>query len=183
MAKSRNSNKSKSLSRQAWKKLKKNKIAVFGMVIISASIVVAILGPLIQPDDTPDANEMALQLTTKKPGFTVKTLRVAKNREEINSNIFKKIIFGEERPYREIPIYDYWFEGENIVVESFTGLEVNNGIEARYNLADVVYSINFNNLFKRTPDGYLEFYDFKGNRIGRSIEDLIAEIEKNHVVS
>ena len=183
MAKSRNSNKSKSLSRQAWKKLKKNKIAVFGIVIISASIIVAVLGPLIQPDDTPDANEMALQLTTKKPGFTVKTLRVAKNREEINSNIFKKIVFGEERPYREIPIYDYWFEGENIVVESFTGLEVNNGIEARYNMADVVYSINFNNLFKRTPDGYLEFYDFKGNRIGRSIEDLIAEIEKNHVVS
>ena len=183
MAKSRNSNKSKSLSRQAWKKLKKNKIAVFGMVIISASIVVAILGPLIQPDDTPDANEMALQLTTKKPGFTVKTLRVAKNQEEIHSNIFKKIVFGEERPFREIPIYDYWFEGENIVVESFTGLEVNNGIEARYNLADVVYSINFNNLFKRTPDGYLEFYDFKGNRIGRSIDDLIEEIEKNHVVS
>ena len=87
MAKSRNSNKSKSLSRQAWKKLKKNKIAVFGMVIISASFVVAILGPLIQPDDTPDANEMALQLTTKKPGFTVKTLRVTKNQEEINSQI------------------------------------------------------------------------------------------------
>jgi len=183
MPKSRNSNKSKSLSRQAWKKLKKNKIAMFGIAIISASIVVAILGPLIQPDDTPDANEMALQLTTKKPGFTVKTLRVTKNREEINSNIFKKIVYGEERPYREIPIYDYWFEGENIVVESFTGLEVNNGIEARYNLADVVYSINFNNLFKRTPDGYLEFYDFEGNRIGRSIEDLIEEIEKNHVVS
>ena len=183
MAKSRNSNKSKSLSRQAWKKLKKNKIAVFGMAIISASFVVAVLGPLIQPDDTPDANEMALQLTTKKPGFTVKTLRVAKNQEEIHSNIFKKIVFGEERPYREIPIYDYWFEGENIVVESFTGLEVNNGIEARYNLADVVYSINFNNLFKRTPDGYLEFYDFEGNRIGRSIDDLIEEIEKNHVVS
>jgi peptide/nickel transport system permease protein len=183
MGTSHNHIKSKSLSNQAWKKLKKNKIAVFGMTIISASFVVAILGPLIQPDDTPDANEMALQLTTKKPGFTVKTLRVAKNQEEINSNIFKKLIFGEERSFREMPIYDYWFEGENIVVESFTGLEVNNGIEARYNLADVVYSINFNNLFKRTPDGYLEFYDFEGNRIRRSIDDLVEEIEKNHVVS
>jgi peptide/nickel transport system permease protein len=183
MGTSHNHIKSKSLANQAWKKLKRNKIAVFGMTIISASFVVAILGPLIQPDDTPDANEMALQLTTKKPGFTVKTLRVAKNQEEINSNIFKKLIFGEERSFREMPIYDYWFEGENIVVESFTGLEVNNGIEARYNLADVVYSINFNNLFKRTPDGYLEFYDFEGNRIRRSIDDLVEEIEKNHVVS
>ena len=29
----------------------------------------------------------------------------------------------------------------------------------------------------------MEFYDFEGNRIGRSIDDLIEEIEKNHVVS
>lgn len=183
MAKSRNNIKSKSLSRQAWHKLKQNRIAVFGMVIIATAFIITILGPLIQPDDTPDANEMALQLTTKRPGFTVKTLRVIKNKEEVTSNIFKKMIFGEERPYREIPIYDYWFEGENIVVESFTGLEVNNGIEARYNLADVVYSINFNNLFKRTPDGYLEFYDFGGTRISKSIENLIETIETEHIVS
>ncbi|MBL4755107.1 MAG: ABC transporter permease [Flavobacteriales bacterium] len=183
MAGSHNINKSKSLSSQAWRKLKKNKIAVFGMAIIASSFFVAIMGPLIQPDDTPDANEMALQLTTKKPGFTVKTLRITKNRDEIKSNIFLKMIFGEERPFREIPIYDYWFEGENIVVESYTGLEVNNGIEARFNLADVVYSINFNNLFKRTPDGYLEFYDFEGNRISKSMDDLIEKIEKEHVVS
>ncbi|MBL4735092.1 MAG: ABC transporter permease [Flavobacteriales bacterium] len=182
MAKSRKYKKSKSLASQAWHKLTKNRIAVFGMVIIGIAFVIAILGPLIQPDATPDANEMALQLTTKKPGFTVKTLRVTKNREEIRSNIFMKMIYGEERPYREIPIYDYWFEGENIVVESFTGLEVNNGIEARYNLADVVYSINFNNLFKRTPDGYLEFYDFTGNRISKSIDDLIETIETEHIV-
>jgi len=183
MAKSRNYNKSKSLSSQAWRKLTKNKIAVFGMAIIASSFVIAILGPLIQPDDTPDANEMALQLPTKKPGFTIKTLRVTKNHEEINSNLFTKMLFGEERPYREVPIYDYWFEGENIVVEGFTGLEVNNGIEARFNLADVVYSINFNNLFKRTPDGYLEFYDFSGTRISKSIDDLIETIETEHIVS
>lgn len=183
MAKSRNNIKSQSLTAQAWHKLKKNRIAMFGLFIITGTVLISILGPLIQPDDTPDANEMSLQLTTKKPGFTVKTLRVTKNKEEITTNIFEKMLFGEERPYREIPIYDYWFEGENIVVESFTGLEVNNGIEARYNLADVVYSINFNNLFKRTPDGYLEFYDFSGTRISKSMDDLIETIETEHIVS
>jgi len=183
MAKSRNNIKSQSLTAQAWHKLKKNRIAMFGLFIITGTVLISILGPLIQPDDTPDANEMSLQLTTKKPGFTVKTLRVTKNKEEITTNIFEKMLFGEERPYREIPIYDYWFEGENIVVESFTGLEVNNGIEARYNLADVVYSINFNNLFKRTPDGYLEFDDFSGTRISKSMDDLIETIETEHIVS
>ena len=183
MANSKSQSKSRSLSHQAWQRFKKNKIALVGSSIILLSILVAILGPLIQPDSTPDANEMSLQLTTKKPGFTVNMLRVAKNQDKISSNIFHKMVFGEPRPYREIPIYDYWFEGENIVVESYTGLEINNGIEARYNLADVVYSINFNNLFKRTSDGYLEFYDFEGSKIRKSVDELIAEIESNRIVS
>ncbi len=183
MANTKSPNKSKSLSHQAWQRFKRNNIAVVGSVIILISIMVAILGPLIQPDSTPSANEMALQLTTKKPGFTVNTLKVTKNQDEISVNIFSKLAFGEPRPYREIPIYDYWFEGENIVVESYTGLEINNGIEARYNLADVVYSINFNNLFKRTADGYLEFYDFEGNKIRKSVDELITEIEMNHIVT
>jgi len=94
--------KSKSLANEIWVKLKKNKIAVFGMVIISCSIIVAILGPLIQPDHTPDANGMTLQLTTKKPGFTVKMLRVTKNREDTEKGIISKMLFGEELQYREI---------------------------------------------------------------------------------
>ncbi len=183
MNKSEKHKKSKSLSNQVWAKMKKNSIAVFGMGIIFTSILVAILGPLIQPDHTPDANEMTLQLTTKKPGFTVKMLNVTKNKEDRSKGLFAKMIFGEELPYREIPIYDYWFEGENIVVETFTGLEVNNGIETRFNLADVVYSINFKSLFKRTSNGYLEFYDFKGNRISKSINDLKDIVEEQHVVS
>jgi len=171
MSKPKTHIKSKSLANEVWVKMKKNRIAVFGMAIIFFSILIAILGPLVQPDHTPDANEMTLQLTTKKPGFTVKMLRVTKNREQISNNIFSKMISGEELGYREIPIYDYWFEGENIVIET------------RYNLADVVYPINFNNLFKRTSDGFLEFYDFEGNMISKSVDDLIETIENDHVVS
>ena len=183
MAKSISYSKSKSLSYQAWQRIKKNKIAMFGITIIAISILIAILGPLIQPDATPNANEMALQLTTKKPGFSVKMLRVQKNTETKSGNFLNTMLFGKELSYREIPIYDYWFEGENIVVESYTGLEENNGLETRYNLADVTYSINFNNLFKRTPDGFLEFYDFNGNRIRKSIDELIETIEKKHIVT
>lgn len=172
---------SRSLSSQAWQRLKKNKLAMFGLTIILTSIVIAILGPLIQPDSTPMANEMALELTTKKPGFSIKTLLVKKNQEEIKTGIFNKILFGEESEYKTFPIYDYWFEGDYIVTESYTGLKINNGVESRHNLADVVYSINYNNLFKSTSDGYLIFYDFEGNKIRKSVEDLIAEIEKKNL--
>ena len=60
------SGKSRSLSYQAWKRFKKNKVAMFGLFVIGFSTIIAILGPLVQPDSTPNANEMALQLTTKK---------------------------------------------------------------------------------------------------------------------
>ena len=159
--------KSRSLSHQAWQRLKKNKLAMFGLSIIGISIFIAIAGPLIQPDSTPMANEMALELTTKRPGFSVKMLLVKKNQEAKYTNIFKKLVFGEESEYKAIPIYDYWFEGDYIVVESYTGLEINNGIESKHNLADVVFSINYNNLFKTTSDGSLVFYDFEGNKIRR----------------
>src|SRR3990172_7948198 len=172
---------SRSLSSQAWQRLKKNKLAMFGLSIIGISIAIAILGPLIQPDSTPMANEMALELTTKKPGFSVKTLLVRKNQETIQTNIFKKLLFGEESEYKTIPIYDYWFEGDYIVVESYTGLEINNGIESKYDLADVAYPINYNNLFKSTSDGYLIFYDFQGNKIRKSVEYLIEEIEEKNI--
>jgi len=172
---------SRSLSNQAWQRLKKNKLAMFGLAIIGIAIAISILGPLIQPDSTPMTNEMALELRTKEPGFTIKTLLVRKNQETRPTNIFKKLVFGEESEYKSVPIYEYWFEGDYIVVESYTGLKINNGIESKHNLADVVYSINYNNLFKSTSDGYLVFYDFEGNKIRKYVDDLIEEIEEKNL--
>jgi peptide/nickel transport system permease protein len=183
MAPTSNYKKSKSLSYIAWQRFKRNNAAVFGAWIICIAVIAAILGPLIQPDATPNANEMALQLTTKKPGFSVSTLRIKKNKAKNSEGILSMMVFGRDRDFKELPIYDYWFEGENIVVESYTGLKENNGIETRYNLADVVYSINFNNLFKRTDDGCLEFYDFQGNKMRKSIAELMDEIGENHIIS
>ena len=57
-----------SLTRKAWKKFKRNKIALGSFYFILAIIVVAILGYLITPDSTPDANNQILQLSVKRPG-------------------------------------------------------------------------------------------------------------------
>ena len=49
--------KSKSLSKMAWRRLKRNKLSVFGMVIIFLAALIALLGPLVRPDNTPKAND------------------------------------------------------------------------------------------------------------------------------
>ena len=68
-----------SLTAITWHRLKKNKLAAAGLVIIFMAIVVSILGSLIRPDASPMANQMNLQLSTRPPGFSVTMVKVRKN--------------------------------------------------------------------------------------------------------
>jgi peptide/nickel transport system permease protein len=70
---------SESLSKQTWRKFKRNRIAVFGLIIILTACLISILGYLITPDNTPYANDQKPELHIKSPGFTVKMLVVKKN--------------------------------------------------------------------------------------------------------
>jgi peptide/nickel transport system permease protein len=45
-----------SFSKAAWLRLKKNKLAFTGLIIIIFSFVIAILGYLIAPDGSPNAD-------------------------------------------------------------------------------------------------------------------------------
>src|SRR5690606_4109169 len=99
--------KSKSLSKMAWRRLKRNKLSVFGMVIIFLAALIALLGPLVRPDNTPKANDQTLELTTKKPGFTIDLLKVKKNVKPKDVSRWKKYSEGTENAYQIIPVYDY----------------------------------------------------------------------------
>jgi len=59
-----------SFQRKTWKRLRKNKGAVFGMIIIIIAIIVAITAYFLAPDNSPDANRMIVEIGGRKPGFT-----------------------------------------------------------------------------------------------------------------
>ena len=59
----------------------KNYPAVIGLIIILLSIVVALLGYLIMPDSTPNANDGAIQIQKQLPGFKVMVLKSRKSIE------------------------------------------------------------------------------------------------------
>jgi peptide/nickel transport system permease protein len=86
---------SHSPSHYVWKRFKKNKLALFGLVIIGLSFLISILGYSILPDSTPMANEMSLQLTTRKPGFKIRTLLVRKNNPVPDKGFFNRMFFGK----------------------------------------------------------------------------------------
>ncbi len=126
--------KEQSLSRIAWMKFLSNKMNLLAVGIILTFFIVAILGPLIRPDESPKANGQHLELARKKPGFKVTTLLLPNPMEKINQGHFNKWLFGKIPEYREIPIHDFVIKDNLIEIERYSGSKPNDGIIEVYDL-------------------------------------------------
>jgi peptide/nickel transport system permease protein len=174
-----------SLTSHAWKRFKKNKPAIWGMYFIGLSVLVALLGYLITPDSTPNANNQILELSVKPPGFKVQMLLVKENQDIQKKSLFERMLFGQPSYYRYIPIYNYGFQGPNIVYESYTGNTPNNGPVVKYNMADVVYALDYSKrLVNDTANDRTTCYIFgQSGPITRTFKDLSEEIKQKNIIT
>ena len=60
-------NTSPSFWQAAWRRLKKNKGAMAGLVMIIIAVLVAIFGYFLSPDPSPFANRIVLEIGEKSP--------------------------------------------------------------------------------------------------------------------
>ena len=107
-------------NQKAWIRLKKNKSAVAGMIVIAISIFIAIFANLIAPDKTPNANEQILEIATEAIGFEMMYLKVPKNTTD-NHGMIGKLFNGRENKYQFVPVVSYADSGEEITVEKYEG--------------------------------------------------------------
>ncbi|MGZ3861803.1 MAG: ABC transporter permease [Bacteroidia bacterium] len=176
---------SRSLSYMAWKRFKRNKLAMVGLGAIVISAIIFVAGYLITPDITPDCNDQKPELQIKPPGFSIRLLKVRKNEESHRVNKISQMLFGQQSDFSYLTMYDYTFSGNDIVVEEYTGNEPNRGTKMRYNLADVIYDINYNLPVKNDErNGVVEFYQYSTNqKMSVNVKDLQAEVEKKYIVT
>jgi ABC-type dipeptide/oligopeptide/nickel transport system permease subunit len=107
-----------------------------GLAVIALATVVALLGYLILPDDSPDANSTIVQLQKKPPGFSVTVLRLpAGNQQVAEVNFVWKMLFGQPRAYSEFPIRGYVLSGGQLRVKPY---EQNKALPA----ADPVFALS-----------------------------------------
>src|SRR5688572_11184172 len=104
-------------TRSTWKRLKRNKGALFGIVVIVLAVLVAIFAYLIAPDPSPDANRMIVEIGGQKPGYTQQFLKVRKDRNIEKPSFFRRLVSGREDAYQYIPITGYSFAPDSIVVQ------------------------------------------------------------------
>lgn len=107
-----------SFFQNAWRRLKKNKGAVFGLVVIALAVIVAIFAYFIAPDRTPNANRIIVEIDGEKPGFKQNFLLVKKERT-VQSNFIQQLLSGKEDDYNYIPITSYDKISDSIIIQKF----------------------------------------------------------------
>jgi peptide/nickel transport system permease protein len=169
-----------SLSAKSWEKLQKNKTAVFSMAVITIATMVSILGYLITPDSSPFANEQHLEIAACKPGFRVQLLLVRKNEPSVRCNVLKRLAYGCPSPVNSIPISNYHFKGDEIVITPYdkAGYKGESSFAYSYKLIDVLYALSDTT---RTAMKSGKLTDMDGGKISGDIAEMQKIIKNKHL--
>ncbi len=129
---------SESIQQAAWRRLKKNKAAIFGMVVIALALLVAILAYFIAPDDTPYANRMTVEIGGQQPGYTQLFLLVKKEQQVNKTGLFTRLLYGRSDANNWLPITRFSQKKDSMVVQKF----IDEGIEERMAFAQSQLPVN-----------------------------------------
>ncbi|MGF1635947.1 MAG: ABC transporter permease [Cyclobacteriaceae bacterium] len=103
----------------AVKNLFSSKPALFSLGIISLAIFTALFGYLIMPDNTPNANDGAVQIQKQPPGFEVTFIKIRKNIEMKQRSWISRALYGQESPYIIVPVDSWHIEGTQLIADIF----------------------------------------------------------------
>ncbi|MFT5279236.1 MAG: ABC-type dipeptide/oligopeptide/nickel transport system permease subunit [Bacteroidia bacterium] len=124
-----------SLGQLAWRRFRKDSLAMFGSIVILTAIIVAILGPLISPDDTPFANRQHIELAASAPGSAFPFFKQCS--EPVQVGFFEKVISGQPDPCTYIVVHSYEVTGNVLRLEEYTGDTPNNGLIKEFSFEDL----------------------------------------------
>ncbi|XVJ67068.1 MAG: ABC transporter permease [Lacibacter sp.] len=98
-----------------WKKLRRNKGAVFGLCIIVLALFIALFAYVLAPDNTPDANRIIVEIAARKPGYQQQFFLLKKENTNTTGNFFS----GKTNSYQYIPVTAYKIFRDSIEVDKY----------------------------------------------------------------
>ncbi len=109
-----------SIQSDTWRRLKKNRGAVFGMIIIALSLLMAIFAYLLAPDHSPYANRMVLEIGGQKPGYHQSFLLIKKQQSVTTDFLFATPAFQVKMIVMTgFPLHSWKQQGDSLIVQKF----------------------------------------------------------------
>lgn len=173
--------KSFSLAAFAWQRLRRNRLAMFGIFIIALLMLMSVLGYLITPDQSPDAATHIEEISIRKPGFACDIIELRKNVPPSDQSFITTMVFGKANESEYHAIKKYWFKGNDVCWEEYPEDDATQGRTWKYNLADAVYAIDpAFPLVNDTVNGTMEFYAYgHSGKLHKTVAELQVEIVGN----
>ena len=116
-----------SFSHNAWQRLKKNKGAMIGVVIICLSVLTGIFAYFISTDSTPNADRQIVEIAASRPGFKQVFLKIKKQKDIPQVSFFYRLLFGSEDKVIYLPINSYKVVSDSVIVEKY----IDEGVQER----------------------------------------------------
>ncbi len=107
-----------SLTTLALQKFKNNSTGVLSFWFIVLCGFVAIFAYLLAPDSSNNANQMHLEIHSKKPGFEVLMLTIP-SETSIKQSFLNTLFFGKKNQTTEIPILDYRISESSLTIKTY----------------------------------------------------------------
>ncbi len=116
-----------SIQADTWRRLKKNRGAAFGMIIIILAVIMAVFSYLLAPDHSPYANRMILEIGGQKPGYHQSFLLTRKQQTPPGVSWMERLFSGVDDRYDWLPVTAWLQQGDSMIVQKF----IDEGISER----------------------------------------------------
>jgi ABC-type dipeptide/oligopeptide/nickel transport system permease subunit len=112
---------SKSLNKVVFHHLFHDPLGMSSIVFIAIVLLVSILGSLITPDPTPNANRQILEISLQKPGTKIIMLKIPRETPTVKTSGFEQAMFGRPDENNYVPITKYEFSKNTVIATLFKG--------------------------------------------------------------
>mgnify|MGYP000063533999 CR=1 FL=1 len=118
--------------RQVWKRLLRNRPAVFGLLIITVTLLVAIFAYAVAPDNSPNADLQTVEIQAMKPGHSQLFLLLPDSTPARNG-VIDAFFNGTIPGARYVPITGYAVHGNQLAVQKY--IDEDTAITQFYNIS------------------------------------------------
>ena len=121
-----------------WKRLRRNKGAMVGLLLILVAVFIAIFSYYLAPDSSPYANRIVLEIGGQKPGFKQTFLLVKNQSDYKKTNGLQRLVNGTVDKYEWVPIINYNRLKDSIIVQKY----IDEGVSEKITYANASLAAN-----------------------------------------